>query len=145
MRLRKNADDFGGFFFGKLNELIVGLDGFERLEENGLAGGAGSVHHAGNGAALLGANGYHEAIVAESDVVFAGVGIAGAENLAERFLDRGARLADAGADAAKCGRGVVADFGVGKNRAANRGEEIAEIGERCGAGWRGAEILRRLP
>ena len=83
--------------------MIVGVDGFERLEENGLAGGAGSVHHTGDGAALFGANRNDEAIVAQSDVVFAGGGVARAENLLERFLDCGASFADAGADAAESG------------------------------------------
>ncbi len=71
-QLAEDADDFGGFVFGKLNQLIVGLDRFERLEEYGLAGGAGAVHYAGNGTAMLGAHRNHEAVVAEGDVVFAG-------------------------------------------------------------------------
>src|SRR5262245_12995615 len=49
----KDANDFGGFFFGELDELIVGLDGFQRLEENGLAGVAGSMHDTRDGAALF--------------------------------------------------------------------------------------------
>ncbi len=42
----ENARDLGGFFFGKLHQAIVQLDGFERLEEHRLPGGARRMHHA---------------------------------------------------------------------------------------------------
>ena len=45
-QLVEDARDFGGFFFAKLHQAIIQLDGFERLDENGLARGAGGVHHA---------------------------------------------------------------------------------------------------
>ena len=132
-QLAENADDLGGFVFGKLHELVVGLDGFKRLEEYGLAGGAGAVHHAGDGAAMLGAHRNHETVVAEGDVVFAGFGVSRAQDLLQSFLDGGACVGDAGADAAKRGGGVVADVTVGKNAAANRGQHVAKISERGGA------------
>ena len=127
----KDAQDFGGFVFGELNELIVGFDGFERLEENGLAGAAGAVDDAGYAAPLFGANRDDEAIVAKSDVVFGSFGVAGAKNLLERFLDGIARLDNAGADAAERGRSVVANFGIGKDAAANGCEKIAKVGNGC--------------
>ena len=69
--LFQDAKNFGGFIFGKLNELIVGLDGFEWLDENGLPCGAGAMDHALHGAAMFGAHRNDEAVVAQGDIVFA--------------------------------------------------------------------------
>src|SRR5580700_9424187 len=85
--LGENASDFRDFFFGELNEAIIQIDGFERLDENGLAGRAGSVDDAWNGAAIAGANRNDEAIVAERDVVFTNGFAACSKNAFERLLD----------------------------------------------------------
>ena len=45
-QFRENAGDLDGFFFGKLHEPIIQIDGFERLDENSLSRGAGAVDHA---------------------------------------------------------------------------------------------------
>src|SRR4029077_738986 len=66
----QDAKNFCGFVFGKLNELIVGFDGFEGLDENGLACGAGAVDNALYGAAMFGTDGDDEAVVALRDVIF---------------------------------------------------------------------------
>jgi len=79
------------------------------------------VHHAGYAAAIFRANWNHKAIVAQGDVVFAGFGVAGAQDLLERFLDGVAGANNACADAAEGGGGVIADFAVGKNAAADCG------------------------
>src|SRR5580704_18676474 len=127
--LGENASDFRDFFFGELNEAIIQIDGFERLDENGLAGGAGSVDDARNGAAIAGANRNDEAIVAESDVVLAGRLTTCSKNTFERLLGFVARLSDARANAAQLWRSIVADFTIGKNRAADGGEEVTKICE----------------
>ena len=46
-QLREDARDFDGFLFAELDEAIVEVDGFERLDKNSLAGGAGGVDDAG--------------------------------------------------------------------------------------------------
>ena len=83
--------------------------------------------------ALLGADGDHEAIVAQGDVVFAGFGVTRAQNLLQRFLDCAARVGDAGSNTAQSGRGVVADISVGQDGAANSDEQITKIAQRSGA------------
>ena len=142
--LGENAGDLGDFFFGELNEAIIQIDGFERLDENSLSRGAGSVDDARNGAAIAGANRNHEAIVAERDVVLAGGLAAGAKDAFERLLDFVARLSDAGANATQLWRSIVADFTIGENSAADGGEEVAKIGEGSPLFPRGADISRFL-
>ncbi len=132
-KLGENARDLRHFLFGKLDEAIIQINGFERLDENSGAGGAGGVHDTGNRAAIGGANGNDEALVAQGDVILAGRLSAGAQNGIERFLDFASRLSDAGADAFQMRRRVVANFTVGEHGAANGGEQVAEIGKGCGA------------
>src|SRR5262249_45726140 len=99
----ENAEDFGGFVFGKLNELVVALDGFEGFHEDGLAGAAGAVNDTLNIAAMFGANGDDEAIVAKGDVIFAGFRLTRAEDLLQGSLDGISRLKNSSANAAKSG------------------------------------------
>src|SRR3984957_10925776 len=123
----ENACNLRDFFFGKLDEAIIEIDGSERLDEYRLARGAGSVHDARNGAAIAGANRNDEAIVAERDVVLASRLTTCPKNTFERLLDFVARLPDARANAAQLWRSIVADFTIGKNRAADGGEEVTKI------------------
>src|SRR5579864_7245083 len=127
--LGQNAGNLCDFFFGKLNQAIIEIDGFERLDEHRLPRSAGSMNHARNGAAIAGANRNDEAIIAERDVVLAGRLTTCSKNTFERLLDFVARLPDAGANAAQLRGGVIADFTIGKNRAADGGEEVTKICE----------------
>ena len=52
------------------DEFVVLLDGFKRLDIDGLPRGAGAVNHAGDAPLELGANGNHEAVAANGDEVF---------------------------------------------------------------------------
>src|SRR5438034_327022 len=63
--LAQNPQNFRSFILGKLHQLVVGFDGFERLQEDRLPRRAGSVHHAGNAPPMLGTHGNHEAIVSQ--------------------------------------------------------------------------------
>src|SRR5262249_49950209 len=69
-KVAEDAQDLGSLVFGELHELVISFHGLERFEENGLAGGAGSVNDALDAAAMLGANGNDKTIVAKRDVVF---------------------------------------------------------------------------
>ena len=88
----------------KLNQAIIQIDRFERLDEHGLARGARSVNDARHGAPVGGAHGNHEAVVAQRDVIFAGRLAAGAQDAFERTLNSFARLAHC-----RCGCASVAE------------------------------------
>src|SRR5436309_581070 len=78
----------------------------------------------------------------QRDVVFSRFGAACAENLLERFLDGFAGARDARADAAQSGGGLIADFTVRQDRAANRRKRLAEIHKRHGAGGKQRKLGR---
>ena len=137
----EDSRDFRGLVLGKLHEPVVVLDGFKRLDENCLPRGAGGVHDALHLAPLGRAHRDDEAVVAQRDVIFAGVAAARAQHALERFLNRLARAAHAGANAFQFGRSVVADFSVGQDGAADGRRERTKIGDRAGA--RGEQ--RKLP
>ena len=122
-QLREDVRNFDGFFLAELDEAIVEVDGIERLDENGLAGGAGGVDDAGHLAAVAGANGDDEAVVTQRDVVFAYRLAAGAEDFLERLTDRRPRLDFSGANAPEVRRSIVADFTVGQYSATDGREQ----------------------
>ena len=126
-QLVEDPRNFRRFVLGKLYEPVVVLDGFKRLDENRLPRRAGGVHDALHLSPFGRAHRDDEAVVAQRDVIFAGVAAAGAQHALERFLNRFARAAHAGANALQFGRGVVADFSVGQDGAANGGRERAKI------------------
>jgi hypothetical protein len=81
--------NFGLLFFEQADEFVVLLDGFERLDVDGLAGGAGAVDDAGDAALELGADGDDEAVAADGDEVFLGCAVGGelAQGGAEGFFN----------------------------------------------------------
>src|SRR2546425_7288035 len=109
-QLAQDTRDFSGFVFGKLHELVVGLDGFEGLEEERLTRRAGAMHNTGNRPPVLRAHGNDEAVFAQRDVVFSRLGAACAENLLKRFLYGFAGARGARAGAGPSGGGGVTDF-----------------------------------
>ena len=131
-KFRKDPRNFDELFFGKLDQPIVQIDGFKWLDKNGLTGGARAVDHAGYAAPFGCAHGDHEAVVAQRDIIFAGGFAASAQNAFERAANFIAAVRDAGTDAAELRRSVVADFAVGKNRAADGRREVAKIGQSGG-------------
>jgi len=98
-QLAQDSQDLCGFIFGKLDQLIVRLNGFERLHENRLPRRARSVHDAQNCSAMFGANGNHEAVVPQRHVVLSRFRVPRAQNLLQILLDGIARLRDARSDA----------------------------------------------
>ena len=96
--LGEDSRNFRGLVLGKLHESVVVLDGFKRLDENRLPGRAGGVHDALHVSPLGRAHRDDEAVVAQRDVIFARVAAAGAQHALERFLNRFARAAHAGAN-----------------------------------------------
>src|SRR5579862_7055449 len=128
----ENARNFDEFFFGELDQPIVQIYSFQRLDEDGLPRSAGSVNHTGNSATVRGTNRNHETIAAQRYVVLRGRSTA-SENAFERSPNLVATLADADADAPQLRRGIITDFAIGKNGAANGGRKMAKIREGCGA------------
>ena len=63
----QDAVNFGQLFFEQADEFVVLLDGFEGLDENGLAAGAGAVNDAVDAALLLDFDGDDEAFAADGD------------------------------------------------------------------------------
>ena len=107
--------DLGLLFFEEADELVVLLDGFEGLDVDGLAGGAGAVDDAGDAALELAADGDDEAVAADGDEVFLRGAFAGelAQGGAEGFFDGALLALLLAADAAEFGRGVVGEGAVG--------------------------------
>ena len=64
-------------FFEEADEFVVLLDGFEWLDVDGLAGGAGSVDDAGDAAFLFGFDGDDEAVAADGDEVVLRLAVGG--------------------------------------------------------------------
>ena len=135
-QLFQDARDFGDFFVAQLDQTVIEIDRFERLDENRLPRGARAVHYARNGAALGSAHRNHEAVVAERDVVFAlfARGLAArAQDAFERPPNFLARLGNPGADALQLRRSIVADFTVRENCSVDRRGDLPEIGQRRSA------------
>ena len=73
----KDAMNLGLLFFDEADQLVVLLDGFERLDVDRLAGGTGAVDDAGDAPLELAAHGNDEAVAADGDEVFLGGAVAG--------------------------------------------------------------------
>ncbi len=73
----KDAMNLRLFFLDEAHQLVVLLDGLQRLDVDGLARRACAVDHAGNLPLQLRANGNDEAVAADGDEVFLGRAIRG--------------------------------------------------------------------
>ena len=111
----QDAKDLARFFFLQTHQFVVEVDGFERLQEQRLTGGARAVDHAGQLAALARDHRHHEAVVAERDVLFLQYALVavGAEKALERFLDGLFLLLDFAADAMQMRAGAVEHRAIG--------------------------------
>ncbi len=132
-KFREDARDFCGLLFGQLDKPVVELNRFERFDEHGLAGGTRPVDHALHLTAVGGTHRDHEAVVAQGDVVFAGLFATRAQNLPQRFLDGVARAIDIRPDAFELARSVVTDFAVGQDGASYRSNQGAQVCKRRSA------------
>jgi hypothetical protein len=133
----EDAVDFALFVFEQADKLVVLLDGFQRLDKDGLAAGTGAVDDALDAALLLDLDRDDEAVAADSDqFVLQGIAFREAAKItAQRVLDGAALLLDLAADGGEGGRGVVIESSVGRELVGEIVEERGEILER------GAELL----
>ena len=135
--------DLARLLFGEADELIVEVDGFERLDEERMAAGAGPVNDAIELAALSGDDRDHEALVADGDELFlehAFLAVRAQEAL-ERVLNRLLLPLDVAAQAVERDAGVVGDRAVGEDLAVELLEQRAEIADGRGAGAEQREAL----
>ncbi len=130
-QLTQDAKHFAHFFFLQADEFVVEVDGFERFEEQGLAGGTGPVNDAGQFAALPGNHRHDKALVANGDVLFlqhAFVAV-GAQEALERFLNTLLLLFNLAAETMEVRAGAVENGSVGLNFALDFFEERAEVAD----------------
>ncbi len=125
----QDAVDLALLVFEEADKFVVLLDGFQGLDEDGLAAGAGSVDDALDAALLLGFDGDDEAVAADGDqLVLQGVAFGeAAEIAAQRVLDGAALLFDLAADGGQGGRGVVVEGSVGRKLVGEVAQERGEI------------------
>jgi len=127
--------DFSLFFFEKADQLVVLLDGFERLDVDRLPGGACSVDNAGDATLLLGLDGDDEAVAADGDEVVLRLVVGGepAQGGAQALFDDALLALLFVSDAGKLGACVVGERAVGEKLALDRlGERTEVLGERRG-------------
>ncbi len=138
--------DLGLFFFEEADEFVVLLDGFERLDVDGLAGRAGAVNHAGDAALEFAAHGDDEAVAANGDEVFLRGAVGGelAQRGAEALFDDALLAFLLATNAAEFRRGVVGQSAVGLNGAL---DGFGQRTERCWSAprraLRGRGVCRR--
>ena len=133
----QDAMNLGEFFIQQPHQFVVLLDGFERLDEDGLATGTGAVDDALHAAFLLDLHGDDETLAADGDeFVLHGAAFGEfPENSAERFLDQPLLFLDLAADAAQLGRSPVVERAVGQDLVAEGAQESGEVLD--GGGKRG--------
>jgi hypothetical protein len=141
----QDARNFRGLFLGELHELVIALERFERLDKHGLSRGAGPMHDPRDATAVRGAHGDHVTVVAQRDVVLAGLFATSAQNAPELFQQFLARLRKSGADAAEFRRSVVADFSIGKNGVADGSGGPSKVRQAGGAGSEARIFFRLVP
>jgi len=130
----EDAMDLGLFLFEKADELVVLLDGFERLDVNGQARGAGAVNDARDAALEFGADGDNEPLAADGDQLVLRGAFAGefAQGGTEALFNEALLALLVVADAPQLRRGVVGDGAVGLDGALDGVGERPETGTECG-------------
>jgi hypothetical protein len=132
----EDAVDLGLLLVEQADELVVLLDGFEGLDEDGLPGRGRPVDNAGDAALELHFDRDDEAVAANGDeVILCAAAFAEAtQRPAEALFDSAVLALHGAADAAQLGGGVVAEAAVGLDLAAQhekqRGEVVVEQGRR---------------
>ena len=119
---QQDAMDLGLFFIQQAHQFVVLLDGFERLDKDGLSAGTGAVHHALHAALLLDFYRDHEALAADGDQFVLHRAAFGEfpQVAAQRFLNLAFLLLDLAANAAQFGRRAIVERAVGQNLVAER-------------------------
>ena len=112
---RKMRRGLGLFLFDQPYQLVVLLDGLERLQVDRLPAGAGAMDHAGNAPLMLRLYRYDETLPAYGDQIFLGAAAfaESAQGAAQALFDHTLLALDLPADPAQIGRSVVAERAIG--------------------------------
>ena len=132
------------FVFRNPHQLVIELDGFERLDEQCLPGAAGAVNHAVDPAPLAGDDRHHEAVVANGDVIllhYAFFAVIANEAL-KRILNRPALPLHVAAQPAEQHAGVVGNGAVRQDLARQVLQQRPELAHRRAARAELGEAVR---
>jgi hypothetical protein len=130
----QDAADLSLLFFQQTNEVIILLNGFQRLNEHGLSAGACAVNHAIDALALLSLNGNHEALTADGDkFILNGAAFRQPPQVAaQRFLDSALLLFHITADARELSGGAIVERAVRLDFVAEVAQQQSEVGNLLG-------------
>src|ERR1051326_649160 len=134
--LAQDAVHFALLFFAETYQLVVQVDGFERLDEQRVSGSTGPMNDAGDLALLPRHHRHNEAIVSNGDEIFLqrAVLAVGAHETFERDLHLLLLLLDVAAHLVQHHTGVVRNGAVRKNLAAQLAKQWPQIGDVAGHG-----------
>ncbi len=126
---QEDASGLGLFFFDQPHQLVVLLDGLERLEVNRLAAGGGAMYHAGNAPLVFRLHGNHKSLPANRDQVLlcAPAFAKTTESTAQALFNHSLLALDLAADAAQISRCVVAERAVGIETRAQRTCQMGQL------------------
>ena len=126
--------DLGQFVVEQANQFVILLDGLERLYEDGLSTGTGTVDHSLDAAFLLYFDRNYEALAADGDqfVLYRATFGELSQMAAERFLDLTFLFFDFAANAAEFGRSAIIERSVGEDLVAEHSQKGAEVGDAVG-------------
>ena len=115
--LQQNAMDLGLLVFQQPHQIVVLLDGLQRLDEYGLSAGRSAVRHALHPAALLHLHRNHEAFATNGDQLFLHRAVLGKPPQigAQRLLDGALLLLHFAANARQLRRSFVVERAVGQD------------------------------
>src|SRR6266478_3845622 len=121
--------NLGLFFIEQAYQFVVLLDGFERLDKDGLSAGTGAVHDALHAAFLLDFHRNHKTLAADGNQFILYRPALGefAQVAAERFLNLTLLFFGVAANAAKFGGRTIVERAVGKDLVVKRAQEASEI------------------
>src|SRR4029077_6442352 len=87
----------------------------------------------------------YKSFIAQRDVIFPGLGIAGSQDLFERFLNRLASFGDALANAPERRRSIVANLAIRQHAPPDGRQRLPKIPERSDARGQQGKFRRILP
>src|SRR5580700_7614348 len=136
---------FAQLFFVETDELVIEVDGFERLDKERLAAAAGSVDDAFDAALAPGHNRNYKAIVADGDEILlqSAVFAMGAEEALQRFLNQVTLLLVFAAEAGESDAGMIGKRSVRQNFAAQVVNQLTQIGDLSCVGGEARESFGR--
>jgi len=134
--------DLGLLFVEQAYQLVILINGFERLDEYGLSAGTGAVDHALDTAFLLHLYRNHETFAADGDEFVLHRAAFGefAQIAAQRLLNLALLLFGFTANSAQFSRGAIVECAVGQNLVMKGPQKRGEILNTAGKSVHGAPV-----